>query len=445
VRHRYQFSRALSTTLNTSLQNNSGYSLGSTTSLSSDFTLRNDSGEAHTTLGLQHYLTSGSSFSSSRLTSNLTHQQRGPEGIDWTLRSLFQESRYGTDPAADQELELSFEARRQQDAYDWELGYKQRFDIDGGRYTRDSQYYALDELPTFVARTDTERLGLGMGVPIQTRVELGQFRQQPENRSLQRVSFVSDIYGESIALARHHELRSGAGFRQSFFSDGSAQYDVRTDLTFESEWGGSWYSRVQWDWEQVAGFAPLRLDYGARRHDVQFDFSRYVANRSRVELSTGYDVRDSLWRDLLLRAEFTPNARNRFELQSSYDLQYKEFRPLELRWQFVRQHRLDLDLALSYDIDERELGRVVVDSDWVVSPKWRVESLVGYNGIRQNLDFFETRITRDLHCWIASLAYSFSQQEIRLNIGLKALTRGDWEYGLGNRGQLLTAPRGQYF
>jgi len=187
------------------------------------------------------------------------------------------------------------------------------------------------------------------------------------------------------------------------------------------------------------------MDYAAKSHDVQFGLSHYVANQSRIEFDTGYDIRDNYWRDLVMRAEFTPNLHNRFELQTSYDLERGVFRPVEARWQFVRQHRLDVELSASYDIDESELSRVEIDSDWVVSPQWRLESLIGYNGSSQQLDYLETRVTRDLHCWIASLAYSLSQQEVRVNFGLKALGGGDWEYGLGNQGQMLSTRRGQYY
>ena len=44
LRHRYQFSRRLSTSFSTNLQTNSGYGLGTSTSLSSDFSIRNDTG-----------------------------------------------------------------------------------------------------------------------------------------------------------------------------------------------------------------------------------------------------------------------------------------------------------------------------------------------------------------------------------------------------------------
>ena len=445
VRHRFQFSRALSTTLNSSLQTNSGYSSGSTESLSADFTIRNDTGGAHTALGFQQYLTSGSGYSSTRFTGNFTHQQQGPAGIDWTLRSTMQQSKYGSDPAADQELELAFEARRHQPAFDWEIGYTQRYDLDGSRYTGDTQYYVMDEIPSIILRSDTERLGMKWGFPIETRVEMGQFRQLPEDQVIQRLSMSADVYGQDVQLAKGQDLRTGASFRQSFYSEGSAQYDLRMSAALQSSWGGPWYSQLQWDWSQPAGFSPLRLDYAAKSHDVQFSASRYVANRSRIELDTGYDVRENAWRDLLLRAEFTPSLHHRFEIQTAYDIEYATFRPLEVRWQFVKQHRLDLELSASYDIDRSELSRVVVDSDLLVSPKWRVESLVGYNGALQDFDFLETRITRDLHCWIGSLAYSLSQKEVRLNFGLKALGGGDWEYGLGGQGQWLTPRGGQYY
>lgn len=445
IRHRLQVSRTLTTSLNSSLQTNSGYAWGTTTSFSTDFTVRNDTSGAHTALGVHQYQTSGSGYSSTRLTGNFTHQQRGPAAIDWTLRSTMQRSKYGSEPAADEELSLSFEARRRQPAFDWEVGYRQRVDLDGSRYTRDSQYYAMDEVPTLALSSDTERMGLNVGFPIQTRIEWGAFRQQPEDQRIHRLSIEAEMYGERIALAKGHELLSAIAFRQSFYSDGSAQYDLRSSARLRSSWGGPWYTQLQWAWEQPGGFTPLRIDYAAKAHDVHFGLARHVANRSRIEFDTGYDIRESIWRDLLMRAEFTPNQRNRFELQTAYDIENSRFRPLEARWQFVKQHRINLELSASYDIDRSQLGQVVIDSDWVVSPQWRVETLIGYNGALREFDFFETRITRDLHCWIASLAYSLSQKEIRFNIGLKALGGGDWEYGLGGRGEWLTPRSGQYY
>ena len=445
VRHRYQYTRSLSSNLSASLQNNSGYGLGTTTSLTSDLTIRNDTGDTHTTLGFQEAQTSGSGYSSRRFTNNFTHQQRGPAEIDWTVRSVLRTSKFGSDEPTDQELDLSLDMSRRQEAFDWDLGYKQRYDLDGDRYQRDSQYFVLDQLPAISLQSDTDRLGLKWGVPIQTRLELGHFRQQPDDLSISRAMLDTQIYGETIRLAPDHELRSGAGFRQSWYSDGAAQYDLRLTSAFQSHWGGPWYSRFRWDFEDADGFSPLRLDFAAKRHDVEVDLSHYVANRSRIEFGTGFDIETSTWRDLLMRAEFTPNLKNRFEFQTAYDIERSEFRPLEARWQFVKQHRLDLALTTSYDIERSQLGRITMDSDWVINRQWRLETLAGYNGPLGDLDFLEARITRDLHCWIASLSYSLSQREIRLNIGLKALPFRDWEYGLGSGGQRLTTSRGQYY
>jgi len=446
VRDREQFSRTFSSTFNVSLQNNSGYGLGATTSFASDLTLRADSANAHTTLGFQDALTSGGGFSSQRFSNNLMHQQRGPFGIDWTLRSLAQVNDYGTSPAADEELQLSLDLHRAHPAFDWDLSYQERFDLDGNRYTGDSYYYTVDELPSLVVRSDSKRLGLGFpNVPIDVRVELGQFHQQPEDVTISRAALVGEIDGQPIKLAKGHEMLSGLSFRQSFYSEGSAQYDIRASADLQSRWGGPWYSQLSWNWELPQGFSPLSTDYAARQDYLDFDFSHYIPNRSRVELNGGYDVEMDTWRDLVLRAEYTPNTHNRIELQTAYDPNFSQWRPVEARWQFVRLHRLDLTLSTSYDVERSVLGQVVLDSDWVMSHKWRLETLTGYNGATNGLDFLEARITRDLHCWIGSLSYSLSQNEIRFNIGLKAFPFEEWEYGVGGQGQLLTPSFGQYY
>ncbi len=446
VRHRFQYSDSLSTSLNASLQSNSGYGLTTRTTHSTDFTIRNDTQTANSTLGFQRSATSGGGSSSNRFTNNFMHRQRGPADLDWTVRSVYRSNDFGGGEAADEELQLSLDMRRQQAAFDWDMSYKQRIDVDGARFTRDNQYFALDELPALSFSSDTSRMGLlNWGTPITTRLELGTFKQQPEDTTISRASLTTDLYGMRSELGEGHELKTGVSFRQSFYSEGSAQYDARTSANLQSHWGGPWYSRLRYDWERPNGFSPLRVDFARRRHDVQIEVSRYVANKSRIELRSGYDLQRSEWRDLTFRSEYTPNRHNRFELQSSYDIERGRFRPLEGRWQFVRQRHLDLGVSTSYDIEESELRTVVVDSDWIVNPRWRFESLIGYNGSLQQLDFLEARVTRDLHCWLGSLAYSLSQQEVRLNFGLKALPFGDWEYGLGGSGQRLTTRSGQFF
>ena len=445
VRHRFQYSPTWSSSLSGSVQENSGYGFSSTTSYSSDLTVQHDSDDSHTTLGFQHSGTSGSTYSSGRFTNNFTHRQRGPADIDWSVRSVYQANSFSSADGSDEELNVNLDLRRSHEAFDWELGYKQRFDVDRDRYQQDNNYSSLDELPSIVLRSDTERLGIGFGVPIQTRLELGQFRQQPDDYTISRLSMYNDIYGQRIRLAEGHELTTGASFRQSFYSDGSAQYSGRSNASFQSSWGGPWYSRVRWDWQLAEGVSPIRLDYASKQHDVQMDLSHYVANRSRIEVQTGFDIRRNTWRDMIMRAEYTPNEQNRIELQTAYDIERSEFRPLEARWQFVKYRHLDVEMAASYDIDRSELARMQLDTDWVVSPRWRLESLIGYNGFQEELDYLEARVTRDLHCWLGSLAYSFSQREIRVNFSLKAFPFGDWEYGLGGSGERLTPRSGQYY
>ncbi len=444
VQHMYQFNRGLSSSLNLSLQTNSGYGLGASTSMASDWTIRADSANAHTTLGFEDSLSDGSGFSSQSFISNFLHQQTGPAGLNWTIRSMYQSSDFGAGESSQNQLQLYLDLLRHQPAFDAELTYQQTLNL--GNPSPTNFLYATDELPALVLSSDTKRLGIPwFAIPINTRLEIGQFHEEPDDITVTRTSAEADMYGQPIHLAKGHDVLSGMSFRQTFYSDGSAQYDIRADSNFQSHWGGPWYSQVSWNWELPQGNAPLRNDFAAKQNYVSVDLSRYIANRSRIEFTSGYDAEAQTWQDALLRGEYTPNMHNRFELQADFDPNFHQWRPFQFQWQYAQLNRLNLTLVTSYDTQLSTLAQVALDSDWVLSRKWRLETLTSYNGALHDFDYLEARITRDLHCWLGSLSYSLSNREIRINFALKAFPFEDWQYGIGNRGQLLTPTFSQYY
>lgn len=446
TRHSYSFSRSLRSDLSTDYQTNSGY-LYSSKTLNSDLTFRNVDPDSDTTLGFQQSTTSYSGGASRRFGSSFYHNQRLGRRTQWSLRDTYVRSRYASQDVPDEEMNTDFQLRHQARAFDLDVQASKRSDLDNSRYTGDDNYYALDRLPAILVNTDTRRLGdwrlLGRAYT-RLQAELGYFRQQPENEAITRGAFTMDLGGYEQTLDAHTTARTGLRFRQSWFDDGSAQYNTGFSGELRHAIDGHWNTRLAYDWVSTRGFAPLRLDYGGRAHEVQLQFVRFAPDRSRIELSSGFDFISDSYRDLRLQAELRSSRRSYWRIQGAYSFERSEWWPLLLRYT-TASTPVYLDLTARYDIERSKLASVTVDMDWQMGSWWRMEFVGSYSGFTSRIDQADIRLTRDLHCLIAQLTYSKWPNELSFAIGIKAFPAVSRTLGIGATGAYLPGSAGEYY
>ena len=446
LRHSYQFSSAFQSSFRGSYQQRSGY-FGSTTSQSADLTFRYNDADTDSQIGFQRSLTRSSYSLSRRFTTNFNIKQNLSPQEWWRLQTNMRRRSRPSGEAADEELDARFEYRRQLGQFDYELLVDNRYDLDGSAYTGDN-YFALNRLPQITFRTDTRRLNdwklLGR-VPIRSSVQLGRYSQDPEGLEVMRGAIDTQFGGSTRQLSDKTSLRTTARYLQAFYDEGSAQYIANWNANLRRDMGGGWQSQLRYGFQSRHGFAPIRIDYAGRRHDLYFQAVHIAPDRSRLDLSSGFDFIGDRWRDLLLRAEYMPSSQSRFDLQSGYSLEYSRWRPLSLRFHQVHLPRFYLTLGTEYDLEDSELRRATMEIDWQLHRKWRVELLTGYTGYRNKFDTLDIELTREFHCWIASLTYSKQLDEVRLNLGIKAFPSPERTLGIGRRGARFQNLPGQYF
>ncbi len=446
VRHRYNFSQSLSSDFSSSYQVNSGY-FGSSSTLASNLTLRRRVGNTRSELGLQRSITKGTYSTSERFSANL-RQEFGPSENRWSLRTAMRDSRYRADQPADKELETELRWVRRGSLLDWEAMFEDRWDLDGDRYTGDSNRFFLSRMPEFVIKTDSERLealNLFGRVDSRAALYLGRFSQAPDELSVYRASFDGRFGGREYRLTGNSRLRHELQFRQSFYSDGSAQYASRFTTQLRQHLSSHWDTRLSYNYSGTHGYSPLRLDYSGRSHSLYWQAVRTLRDHSRLELSTGLDLISDTWRDALLRYELMTSRDSKIQLQSGYSLNRSRWRPANLRWIFASPDRYYLALGTNYDLDSSELTRATMELDWRWHRFWRIELLTGYSGYSGEFDDLDVQLTRDLHCWIGSLSYNKQLKEIRLNLGIKAFPANERILGIGRSGARFEGSTGQYF
>jgi len=446
ILHEYQLTPQLSSNLRASYQQNSGY-FGTSASDSLDLTLHRRGVSADSQLGLRRSASASAYSTSRQYVANFRHQQRlGPQAR-WSLRTNASRRSYSFSDVPDDELDAEFEYHHSGERLDWQLRADNRYDLDGDAYTGDN-YFALNRLPELTVNTDTRRLGdyklLGR-VPFRGTLQLGNYQQEPDDISVGRAAIDARFGGGERQISERCRLDMSGRYLQAFYDEGSALYLTSFNATVRQEWGGDWATRLRYGHQSRHGYAPLRLDYGGRSHSVYWEAAQLRPDHSRIFLSSGYDFISDRWRDVLLRTEYMPSASSKLELQSGYSLEYARWRPLSLRWRQVKPDRFFLTVSTDYDLDRTQLTRATMELDWRWHRWWRIELLTGYSGYRKDFSTFDIQLTRDLHCMVASVAYSQGLDEFRFNLGIKAFPSPERILGIGRSGALFQSGPGQYF
>ena len=434
VSYKNQLSRLFSGSLDYSFQNDSGYGVTSSSS-NGDLTFRYDTASSQSLLGFQRSVVSTDTSSSTQFTTNLTHQERlGTDG-DWSFRSTYHNSQYSANVPATETLETELRWRRQFPAYAVSFLAQKQYDLSAPGATATSAY-VLNRVPDLALTTQSERLGNRrlFGSAFEATGYVGYFQQEPDDTNVYRTGLDLRLPGHVQQLGGRATLRTSARFQQMFFSDGSAQWLGDVESEYNLQLTRSWQSRLTFSYLKPNGFSPLRQDSYSPTSVLYWEAVRLVPDRMRLDFTFGRDFHNSLYQDAIVRAEIMLTPRNRIEMQSGYSIELAQWRPINLRWVYATQRAWWSAVTVNYDLAATDLTDVSFDIDWLPAAKWRLQLLAGYSGAG-GLDQADVRVTRDLHCMLATLSYAWETREIRFGLGIKAFPSDTRTFGVGGRGQ----------
>lgn len=442
ARDEWEISDRLTSSLNLNLQSRSGYQ-SATESLAGNLTFRHRGEGSNTTLGIDSSHTDSAYSSSSRFTTSFTHRRQMGGSGSWDVRTVLRRSEYGESPARET-LNADLQMRQRESWFDWAVAAEQEWYLEGG----ESRSYGVDRLPEIVLNTDSRRLGgfrLPGGIPLRARFNAGHFVQYPDEDRVSMAGLEMNLGGERRELGGDVTMTATGSFDQAFYDEGSARYQVGTSLNFDGEFGRRWFTRLSHRYAAHDGFSPLRSDYGSKLNDATLSVVRQSPDRSRVELTGGFDFVDSRWHELRLRGWTEATRRDRVELVSGYSLDRAQWRPIQVRWTHSQPRELYLALTSRYDLDGGGLSSADLQFDWPLDRRWRLQGVSTWSGYRDEFDQLNMRLTRDLHCWEASLSYNMELDELRLNLGIKAFPFEDRDWTLGRGGARLGSYQQAYY
>lgn len=248
-----------------------------------------------------------------------------------------------------------------------------------------------------------------------------------------------------------NELNVSAGIRQAYYASDMAQYVLKANTILTTRFSDYLRTRLSYGYQDPEGYSPFRFDYSGKYNYLRAVVDYADGEKLKWSLAGGYDFRQRQypWHDLTLRLTARPKDTVGYSISAGYNLNVSKWRNLVTRLQLGEPENLRLDLGCRYDV---ELGKIALLRgifDVPVGEKWRIGGIVGWNGFEKRFDYRTIKITRDLHCWEASLTWTDEtgfrkDRGIRLDLRIKAFPFNE-RFGIGQYGQAIDPSMGEFY
>ena len=448
--HTQRLSDSLITSFSSDFRSNSYLYAPQSTTLINRFAFTRNRPTATSSLVINQDI-SDVSIETTNLAGNLRHHQTF--GTDAFFDSNIDYVEHTTSNNSNSRLTSKALYTKNGDKFDWSVAAEDITDLTDEGFIGGGRFAGIERLPEVSLYSDSARLGsfLPLKTPAKMRLTFGQYNELPANTDLGRALFDLAVPNQLKSLSSTWSLQASGGFRQFFYSDNTAQYSISANTELKKKIGEKSSFGLTYRYQQPRGYTPFRFDYIGRYNTVNGALNLQETQQFRMSLITGYNFAQNSfpWQDVVFRSSYEPNNSLLLYTATSYDPNKSQWRTLINQLRIRAAEDFKLDLGTRYDPVRGQLASIRSQLDWQASKKWRFQALAGYNGFTNSFDYRSLKITRDLHCWEASLTFVdqngfYTDRGIYFNLRIKAFPVFD-SFGVGPYGAALDTSVGQVY
>ena len=406
-----------------------------------------------TTLGLVNQSSTTDAFSSENRSITLTNSRTaGKLTTNLDLAYAKASNPYGTTQSGRETLDVRFRGNQDLKKATATLEYQRTIPIGEIQ----NFFSGSDRTPVISLASDSERL-LGERaksfLPFRTEISLGEYLDPVQQGRISRGTFDFNFNRRANDKGNWRFDFDGR-FRQSMYSDDTAQYVLNTGSALSYNLGKKLTTSLRYSYLRPYGYSPLSIDRTGITNTTTLDISAKPSKETSLGLQTGYDIErlsnsDIPWQQVGVRAEYALG--NAFSLRSltTYDTFQQAWSNVRLdaSWRFA-----DANIALGarYDGIRHAWSTANAFIDGLEFGKTRFSAILSYNGFTKQFDSQQYSLIYDLHDAEAVLTMSDygtgfrSGKEITFLIRLKIFPI-DSNFGVGRRGQPLSTGSGRDF
>lgn len=387
-----------------------------------------------------------------RLNGNLTHRQLFRNNMRLDSNFIYN-SFGGTNQATTARLTSNAQITRDEGKYDWTISAQKLNDLSHEAFAGQGKFSGIERLPEVSLFSDNTRFPKTpfFRIPLQMKLSYGKYNELPDRTMRNRTYFELNTPVNEHNIAGPWFLDTGAGFRQFVYSDDTAQYSVDANATIKKKLGQVSTLSFAYRYQKPRGFTPFRFDYIARYNNLTANLDVRESDRFKLSLLTGYSIEQKQfpWQDATLRFSIQATDSFLFYTSTAYDLNRSVWRAVINQFRFRPNERFKFDLGTRYDPTIRKWAVIKPVMDTQIGDKTRLEAAASYNGVTKSFEYRSFRLTRDLHCWEASLIYVdqpgfYENQSIMFYLRIKAFPIFE-QFGVGSFGQAQDTSVGEIF
>jgi lipopolysaccharide export system protein LptA len=322
-----------------------------------------------------------------------------------------------------------------------EIETTRRNDLDKDVYTGDENFSFLEKMPEIRLKAPQ----IVHELPVDAEIVWGQYRQFITKPFLSRATFSFSTYwrsSQSLSQRNRPYFTLNGEFFQGLYGDGTALYSYNFSPTLQVPIGSS---SLNLSFRHITsrGYSPFYMDqvYPYSSLNVGWTLTSKIAKFS---LQGGYDFRNDYPYSITGNLEISPTWGN-FLFYLGYEPRSKTWRDIIANVKIGEKTKPLWNINIRYATEEKKLAFVRGTGKLELGKWWKIEGIYGYNGYTNKLDELDLALTRDLHCWVASLLYNKRRKELTFNLYLKAFPIQIRPLGLGAEGQYIGTSVGGYY
>lgn len=217
------------------------------------------------------------------------------------------------------------------------------------------------------------------------------------------------------------------GFKQTFYSDDTAQYVLQSNWEQRFQWGKNSAFSLRWNYIRPYGYSPLNFDRAGTYNLLSADLRTHIGGGWNWGMATTYDLlarkqgRDA-WSLVNILAEYQPTEWLLWRHQITYDPNRERFVSIQsdLRWRFGDSQ---LTVATRYDAQRARWGRLFVRADAIKWGRSRISAILQYNGYLNRVESRQLLWVYDLHCAELEIRYIDNPFSFRSDTGIQLFLR----------------------
>jgi len=322
-----------------------------------------------------------------------------------------------------------------------EIETTRRNDLDKDVYTGDENFSFLEKMPEIRLKAPQ----ILPELPVDAEIVWGQYRQFITKPFLSRATFSFSTYwrsSQSLSQRNRPYFTLNGEFFQGLYGDGTALYSYNLSPTLQVPIGSS---SLNLSFRHITsrGYSPFYMDqvYPYSSLNVGWTLTSKIAKFS---LQGGYDFRNDYPYSITGNLEISPTWGN-FLFYLGYEPRSKTWRDIIANVKIGEKTKPLWNINIRYATEEKKLAFVRGTGKLELGKWWKIEGIYGYNGYTNKLEELDLALTRDLHCWVASLLYNKRRKEFTFNLYLKAFPIQIRPLGLGAEGQYIGTSVGGYY